>query len=760
MRRATQICILGVILLPLLMGFEGGCSTSSRSPNAVVLQFASAEQEITEGDTGTTTVELVLAVSSGYTQRPLEVTYQITDVGSPPVAERVTDGTVMFGESEFSVVIPVTLINNLTDEGDAAREVFVSVEAPLNIRRPPALGQVNGADYHARITVIDNDELQVLSISPNDGAVLVDVDTPIEATFSQDIDLGASGGSISLQPATTGVLSSAGPTLSFQPDTSLLANTTYTATAQNATDTSGNQLPDAFMWSFSTGGIAADTLPPRTAASPPGGAFTSSTDVTLTCTDTGGSGCANTFFCLGLGCAPTNLYSGPVTVAADTQLRFYSDDNAGNDEAVNTENYSFTAPATVATYGTGTARAVVPTSDGGLIVVGNDPASLDTVLPPDRFWVYKLSDNRDIAWSQSLENGEPSGALDAVQTDDGGALVVGYVGNYTTGDADFLLVKLDTAGAIQWQQRYDLAGESNAANGVARAPDGGYLVVGESGTGAWALRVDSSGASVWQRSFSGGLELLQAVTTTQGGGFVAAGSSNVNDAGSRNDVWLISLDANGDTRWQYTYGTGDTDQARAIVEDTDGSLLVAGQTNSVNLTDDGWVLKISADGATIDWQIALDGGMLNDRLLAASAGAANNWFVLGNAGSDGSFGFGSNEFWLLEVSDTGVLGSQAIYGGTNQDLGYGVTRTPGGIAAVGVTQSFGAEARAWLLELDGNGFVSGCTNRSATTTVAVATGVAPAVAMVGTATVSGIASDPAMTVTPFLVTPETQCGVP
>ncbi|MFA7062347.1 MAG: chitobiase/beta-hexosaminidase C-terminal domain-containing protein, partial [Pedobacter sp.] len=59
----------------------------------------------------------------------------------------------------------------------------------------------------------------------------------------------------------------------------------------------------------------------------------------------GGSGCAATYYCLGTGCTPTTLYSGPVNVSASTDIRFFSTDNRGNSETAQTSTFTIASGA-------------------------------------------------------------------------------------------------------------------------------------------------------------------------------------------------------------------------------------------------------------------------------------------------------------------------------------------------------------------------------------------------------------------------------
>lgn len=84
----------------------------------------------------------------------------------------------------------------------------------------------------------------------------------------------------------------------------------------------------------------AETIPPVTTTFPLMGTYGTAQNVTLTCSDGAGSGCATTFYCLGSDCTPTTPYIGPVSIAASTALRFYSTDLDGNSEQVRAHTYT------------------------------------------------------------------------------------------------------------------------------------------------------------------------------------------------------------------------------------------------------------------------------------------------------------------------------------------------------------------------------------------------------------------------------------
>jgi hypothetical protein len=85
-----------------------------------------------------------------------------------------------------------------------------------------------------------------------------------------------------------------------------------------------------------------DTIAPTTAASPPGGTYSTVQSVTLSCTDSGDSGCDRIYYTTD-GTTPTTsspVYSSPIIISVTTTLKFFAKDLAGNSEAVKTEIYT------------------------------------------------------------------------------------------------------------------------------------------------------------------------------------------------------------------------------------------------------------------------------------------------------------------------------------------------------------------------------------------------------------------------------------
>ncbi|NMO15010.1 chitobiase/beta-hexosaminidase C-terminal domain-containing protein [Pyxidicoccus fallax] len=96
-----------------------------------------------------------------------------------------------------------------------------------------------------------------------------------------------------------------------------------------------------------------DTVAPTVSASPAGGNHGRAVEVTLTCDDGNGSGCASIHFTLdgSIPSAASSTYSAPLRLVANTRLRFLAVDRAGNASEEQSQVYTLdrTGPGSTAT---------------------------------------------------------------------------------------------------------------------------------------------------------------------------------------------------------------------------------------------------------------------------------------------------------------------------------------------------------------------------------------------------------------------------
>ena len=189
--------------------------------------------------------------------------------------------------------------------------------------------------------------------------------------------------------------------------------------------------------------------------------------------------------------------------------------------------------------------------------------------PPQSGWVVRLSAGGDTEWQYEYGAGIADHLQSVAPTADGGVVVAGWTNSSGAGFDDAWVMKLDAAGAIQWQHTYG-GHDSDHATSVTQLASGGFAVAGHtrsytaSGYAPWVLRLSGRGNLVWHRIADGVWGDLQSIAETSGDGVVAHG--RVGETGfPSNDLWAVELGPTGDVRWQRAYEGSSGDWGSAVL---------------------------------------------------------------------------------------------------------------------------------------------------------------------------------------------------
>jgi hypothetical protein len=225
-------------------------------------------------------------------------------------------------------------------------------------------------------------------------------------------------------------------------------------------------------------------------------------------------------------------------------------------------------------------------NEGGYIVAGHTYSSANgdvtMVNKGSRdYWYFRIDLDGNLIWSKSI-GGNGIDELESIAlTSDGGFVLAGLssssangdVTNASKGSTDYWIVKCDIDGVKVWDKLYG-GSLAERATCVRQTADGGYIITGFSGssntgnvTGAivgastydyWTIKLNGSGALVWNK-LSGGNNYDQpyAVCETVDGNFVVAGHTSSSNSGQLagvisnglTDCWLFKLNSSGQVSW-------------------------------------------------------------------------------------------------------------------------------------------------------------------------------------------------------------------
>lgn len=306
-------------------------------------------------------------------------------------------------------------------------------------------------------------------------------------------------------------------------------------------------------------------------------------------------------------------------------------------------------------------------------------------------------------WALHYGGGAVDIPLSIKYTTDGGTIVVGYTDS-KDGDVspqpnreywDLWVVKLDHCGTIQWEKSVGGTGYESARD-VVQTADGGYMVLAETnstdggviaGYGGtkdiWLLKLSPAGNISWQKRIGGnGLDIGNHIEITTDGGFLIAASSSSNDGdirgnhstGTYTDGVLIKINAAGVVQWSKCFG-GTKNEELFDFEIINGVTYLCGFTNSVDgdippnqKNYDMWLLAIDANGNKVLSKIY--GGTQNDVAYCMSKGADGSLTLAGYTTSndgDVSGAKGSQDYWVINVDTRGRLNWQKVLGGTDAE---------------------------------------------------------------------------------------------
>ena len=408
----------------------------------------------------------------------------------------------------------------------------------------------------------------------------------------------------------------------------------------------------------------------------------------------------------------------------------------------------------------------VPTADGGCLLAGSarggvsgDKTAAGCLAGSD-YWVVKLSAGGAVQWQQAVGSHGTNRLSGAVQTADGGFVLAGTNGEPASagggvgcaktqpnrGQRGIWVVKLSGAGALLWERSFSTPGSGNvpqatagrgsdAASGVAAAPDGGVLVVGHSDGPAagdkseptrgyadyWVLRLGPGGALLWQRTLgSPEQDLAGAVAATADGGWLVAGHSYPatlpvgSGAGGEKsepsrggaDLWVLKLDGAGAVQWDRTCGGPGDETIGGVAATADGGCLLAGLADGPAGGDraqpsrgdySGWAVKLGPGGAR-QWERVCGGpgtggfgGQGADDFQAVAATADGGALLLGTTLSDAGADVSqprraADDYWALKLDAAGGRQWDRRLGGLSGPQGRGGSQLAGG----GLTADGGA----------------------------------------------------------------------
>jgi len=269
--------------------------------------------------------------------------------------------------------------------------------------------------------------------------------------------------------------------------------------------------------------------------------------------------------------------------------------------------------------------SIQQTTDGGYIVGGGEN-NYDNCAngPVQSAIVEKLDSNGNLSWSRIYPMGIGGDGISAIrQTPDGGYIAAGGVYGAGTTASGALVLKLDAQGNVRWHSVLGPLGSTLAFfNAIQPTSDGGYVTTGNYYTypqcdplpceNGVVAKLDSKGAVLWQNVLTGpgSGSWTDSIIEASDGAYVTAGEwFGTREKGGL----LVKLDSNGNILWQNTYSGGITSCGEelgvgiySVKQAADGGYFLAGDGEVVlsggvvELVP--WLGKVDSSGGNLLWE--------------------------------------------------------------------------------------------------------------------------------------------------------------
>jgi len=195
------------------------------------------------------------------------------------------------------------------------------------------------------------------------------------------------------------------------------------------------------------------------------------------------------------------------------------------------------------------------------------------------------ADPGDTLWTRTYGGSSNDWGECLRQTSDGGYIIAGATRSFGAGSYDVYLLKTDSSGDTLWTHTYGGSSEDRGYS-VQETSDGGFIVAGQTesfGAGEsdlYLVKSNSSGDTLWTHAYGGSSsDYGYSVQETSDGGYIVVGVTGSFGAGGY-DVYFLKTDSSGDTLWSRTYGGSGSDWGESVQHTSDGGYIVAGVCGS------------------------------------------------------------------------------------------------------------------------------------------------------------------------------------
>ena len=329
---------------------------------------------------------------------------------------------------------------------------------------------------------------------------------------------------------------------------------------------------------------------------------------------------------------------------------------------------------------------IVEAPDGGYVLAGT---TYSFGAGKADFLLIKVDDNGNVDWNNTYGGLESDVANALTPTSDGGYVLAGETSSFGLGDKDFWLVKVDQSGNMEWNQTYGSSQTIAEAKAVIQTSDNGYVLTGfqEKNTTSSILMVktDSLGNMQWNRTYQDNVNSKNVYSLVQSndGGYAFSGMIDTSSEDVATDGWLVETDSEGIIQWNQTYDVDEGfDYVLDLVQISDGGYAFSGTTGGFFLRD-VWIVKTDEVG-NIVWSTVWDTA---EPAYTSSLIKTNDGGFLVTGATDLRGGYYPSYMFMVKVDLSGNIQWNSTYEGLGDNKAlFAIQTNDGGYALAGTTR--------------------------------------------------------------------------
>lgn len=239
-----------------------------------------------------------------------------------------------------------------------------------------------------------------------------------------------------------------------------------------------------------------------------------------------------------------------------------------------------------------------------LIACKKDSAVIATDDPANNYFANKLIAGSGITSFQRIIGGKYGDNLNSVkQTNDGGYIFCGNIGNKSGAVSDGFVLKTNAKGESIWDLKFTMAYSCDASC-IENSNDGGFVTginankvnpnSGGAAKGVCKLvKLNANGDSVWVKAYAG-ITKIYKIKQADDGGYLLIVHEN-NPVGYN---LILKVNGEGNELWRSSFNSYYC--FKSVCKTSDGGFVLAGyKSEAINAMNHSYLVRINANGDTL-----------------------------------------------------------------------------------------------------------------------------------------------------------------